>query len=214
MLPIAKPPDQEHVQEVDSVDVSPSEEQAQELWDPPVGLSHLEEEQQSIVREMLRKEPAAFARDENDVGCIDNLELEINLSDDQPVQKNYVSIPKPLYGDVKEYLEDLINRNWISKYHVVYSSLMVCVRKKDGSLRLCIDYRELNRKTYPKRQPIPRIQDILNGLGEGGGGIISVLLFLTKGRHITRVLLRKRADPLPDSSPLGDYINGTGSHLV
>lgn len=37
--------------------------------------------------------------------------------------------------------------------------------KKDGSLRLCIDYRELNKKTYPERQPIPRIQDILNGLG-------------------------------------------------
>ena len=37
--------------------------------------------------------------------------------------------------------------------------------KKDGSLRLCIDYRELNKRTYPERQPIPRIQDILNGLG-------------------------------------------------
>ena len=42
---------------------------------------------------------------------------------------------------------------------------MVCVRKKDGSLRLCIDYRELNKKTHPERQPIPRIQDISNGLG-------------------------------------------------
>ena len=66
---------------------------------------------------------------------------------------------------MKEYIEDLINRNWISKSHSAYSSPMVCVRKKDGSLRLCIDYRELNRKTYPERQPIPRIQDILNGLG-------------------------------------------------
>ena len=196
MLPIAKPPDQEHVQEVDSVDVSPSEEQAQELWDPPVGLSHLEEEQQSIVREMLRKEPAAFARDENDVGCIDNLELEINLSDDQPVQKNYVSIPKPLYGDVKEYLEDLINRNWISKYHVVYSSLMVCVRKKDGSLRLCIDYRELNRKTYPKRQPIPRIQDILNGLGEGGGGDNKCFTVFDQGKAYHQGLIAEKSRPL------------------
>ena len=47
VLPIRKLPDQEHVQEGNSVDVSPSEEQAQELWDPPVG--HLEEEQQSTV---------------------------------------------------------------------------------------------------------------------------------------------------------------------
>ena len=42
---------------------------------------------------------------------------------------------------------------------------MVCVRKRDGSLRLCIDYRALNAKTIPDRQPIPRIQDVLDSLG-------------------------------------------------
>ena len=41
-----------------------------------------------------------------------------------------------------------------------------CVReKKDGSLRLCCDYRNLNKKTIPDKQPIPRVQDILDGLG-------------------------------------------------
>ena len=104
-------------------------------------------------------------RNDDDVGCVENLELEIQLKDNEPVQKNYISIPKPLYGEVKEYLEDLINRNWICKSPSAYSSPMACVRKKNGSLRLCIDYRELNKKTYPERQPIPRIQDILNGLG-------------------------------------------------
>ena len=94
---------------------------------------------------MLRREAGAFARNDDDVGCVENLELEIQLKDNEPVQKNYISIPKPLYGEVKEYLEDLINRNWICKSRSAYSSPMVCVRKKDGSLRLCIDYRELNR---------------------------------------------------------------------
>ena len=41
---------------------------------------------------------------------------------------------------------------------------MVCVRKKCGGLRLCIDFRKLNKKTIPDKQPIPRIQDILDGL--------------------------------------------------
>ena len=92
---------------------------------------------------MLRQEAGAFARADDDVGCVEYLKLEIQLKDDEPVQKNYSSIPKPLYGEVKEYL-DLINGNWICKSCSAYlSSMMVCVRKKDGSLRLCIDYAHL-----------------------------------------------------------------------
>ena len=71
---------------------------------------------------MLRQEAGAFARNDDDVGCVENLELDIRLKEDQPVQKNYISIPKPLYGEVKEYLEDLINRNWICKSRSAYSS--------------------------------------------------------------------------------------------
>ena len=58
---------------------------------------------------MLRQEAGAFARAADDVCCVEYLKLEIQLKDDEPVQKNYSSIPKPLYGEVKEYLEDLIN---------------------------------------------------------------------------------------------------------
>lgn len=52
---------------------------------PPVGLSQLEENEQLIVREMLRQEAGAFARSDDDVGCVENLELEIQLKDNQPV---------------------------------------------------------------------------------------------------------------------------------
>ena len=167
VLPIPNPPDQTYTQgeEIPYSGVTSHQGDEQDEWEPPVDLSQLEENEQLIVREMLRQEAGAFARNDDDVGCVENLELEIQLKDNEPVQKNYISIPKPLYGEVKEYLEDLINRNWICKSRSAYSSPMVCVRKKDGSLRLCIDYRELNKKTYPERQPIPRIQDILNGLG-------------------------------------------------
>jgi len=66
---------------------------------------------------------------------------------------------------MKEYLHNLIAQVWIEKSNSSYSSPIVCVRKKDGSLRLCIDHRELNRKTHPDRQPIPRVQDIMDSLG-------------------------------------------------
>ena len=91
--------------------------------------------------------------------------MHIPLTDDIPVSRTYMSIPKPLYTEVKEYLRDLIERGWIKKSSSSYASPIVCVRKKDGSLRLCIDYRGLNKKTIDDRQPIPRIQDVLDGLG-------------------------------------------------
>ena len=167
VLPISNPPDQKYTQgeEKSYSAVTSRQDDEKDEWEPPVELSQLEENEQLIVLEMLRQEAGAFARNDDDVGCVENLELEIQLKDNDPVRKNYISIPKPLYREVEEYLEDLINRNWICKSRSAYSSPMVCVQKKDGSVRLCIDYRELNKKTFPERQPIPWIQDILNGLG-------------------------------------------------
>ena len=91
--------------------------------------------------------------------------MKINLKDSEPVKKLYTSIPKPLYKEVKEYVEDLLARGWVRRSFSSYCSLMVCVRKKDDSLRLCIDYRQLNNKSIPDSQPIPKVQDILNSLG-------------------------------------------------
>lgn len=70
-----------------------------------------------------------------------------------------------MYDEVKAYLEDLKRRGWIRPSKSSYSSPMVCVRKKDSSLRLCIDYRLLNSKCAKDSHPIPRIQDTLNSLG-------------------------------------------------
>ena len=40
-----------------------------------------------------------------------------------------------------------------------------CIRKKDGSLRICVDFPQVNCETVPGKQPIPKVQDILNYLG-------------------------------------------------
>ena len=132
VLPIPDPADQKYAREGEEPYYEATSHQGheQDEWEPPVDLSQLEENEQLSVREMLRQEAGAFARNDDDVGCVENLELDIQLKDNEPVQKNYISISKPLYGQVKEYLEDLINRNWISKSRSAYSSPMVCVRKK------------------------------------------------------------------------------------
>lgn len=90
--------------------------------------------------------------------------MKINLSSDKPVQKRYNSVPRPLYPEVKTYIQDLLNRKWVVKSESPYSSLIVAVRKKDGGLHLCVDYRDLNKRTVPDRRPLPRVQETLDGL--------------------------------------------------
>ncbi|KAK7907641.1 hypothetical protein WMY93_016253 [Mugilogobius chulae] len=123
------------------------------------------ENDQETVRQMLYEQSDVFAREEGDIGCIPGLQLKINTTDNTPVQKSYNSIPRPLYNEVKEYVHNLLNRGWIRKSVSAHSSPVVCVRKKDNTLRLCVDFRELNRKTVPDRHPLPRIQDLLDSLG-------------------------------------------------
>ena len=63
-------------------------------------------------------------------------------------------------GLLKEYLHSGIIQNSSSPY----SSLVVLVGKKDGSWRLCVDYRELNKATMKNRFPIPLVDDLLDAL--------------------------------------------------
>ena len=72
--------------------------------------------------------------------------MRINLKDHTPVQKTYYSMPKTPHTVVKNYIVDLLNKGWIKKSKPSYASPIVAVRKRDGSLRFCCDYRELNAK--------------------------------------------------------------------
>lgn len=142
-----------------------TKDMTKQKWHPPVDVSHLEEHEQKVVREMLYEESDVFAQDDSDIGCIPSLQLKIHLRDDIPVQTSYNSVPKPLYKEVKEYVQNLLDHGWIRKSNSSYSSPVVCVRKKDKSLCLCVDFRGLNKKIIPDRHPLPRIQDLLDSLG-------------------------------------------------
>lgn len=107
-------------------------------------------------------------------------------------RKYFVSIPRPPYPEVKGYIENLPNRGFISKSSSPFSSSVVCVRKKDGGMRLCVDYRELNKKTVPDRHPIPRIKEALGRLG--GNLWFSVF---DQGKAYHKGFISKQSQPLP-----------------
>ena len=130
-------------------------------WD----LSHLEPDQQEMLEKVLDEVKDVFSKNDADIGDIPDFKMSINLVDQVPVTAAYRRIPPNLYSEVKNYIDDLLANGWIRQSYSSYSSPIVCVRKKDGTMRMCIDYRKLNEKTIPDAQPIPRIQDILDTLG-------------------------------------------------
>ena len=159
-------------------DVAPSKRQAQvnvvdvdvpdgkeDGQGPKFNLDHLTEEQKKMMEDMLKEVEDVFSRSDSDIGDIQDFNMEIHLTDQVPVKEAYRKIPRHMYTEVKNYIDDLISNGWVRQSCSSYSSPIVCVRKKDGGMRLCIDYRKLNAKTIPDAQPIPRIQDILDNLG-------------------------------------------------
>ena len=67
-------------------------------------------------------------KDDQDIGFIDNLELKLSMNDETPVERQYRRIPKPLYQEVKQYLKDLISRQWVQESSSAYASPVVIVR--------------------------------------------------------------------------------------
>ena len=97
-------------------------------------------ERQEYVREALREVYDVFQADELDIGDIRGLQMELALTDHVPVNVPHRSIPRHFYDEVKNFVNDMIANQWVRESKSNYSSPMVCVRKPDGKLRLCIDY--------------------------------------------------------------------------
>ena len=125
--------------------------------------------------------------------------MKINVKDDHLVQLNYNSVPRHLYNKLKMYIEDLLNKHWIINSSSPYSSPVVVVQKKDGTMRVCCDYQKLNAKTVPDRHPVPRIQNIIDELG---GNQYFTLLDQSKTYHQLHLH--------PDSQKLTAFITPWG----
>ncbi|KAL2097674.1 hypothetical protein ACEWY4_006881 [Coilia grayii] len=129
-----------------------------------VDLSPLSVEEQSQVRDLLLRYSSVFAAHKGDLGCTTLLSHDIPLLDQAPVRQRYRRIAPSDYEAVKTHINQLLQAKVIRESSSPFASPLVLVKKKDGSLRLCVDYRLLNARTRKDAFPLPRIEETLDML--------------------------------------------------
>lgn len=129
-----------------------------------IDLSALTIQDQDRVRALLRDYQSVFSSHDGDLGCTNLLTHEIPLLDETPVRQRYRRIPPSEYESVKAHIQHLLDSQVIRESCSPFASPIVVVRKKDSSIRLCVDYSLLNSKTRKDAFPLPRIEESLDVL--------------------------------------------------
>jgi len=87
-------------------------------------------------------------------------------------------------AELKKQLEDLLDKKFVRPSVSPWGAPVLLVKKKDGSMRLCIDYRQLNKVTIKNRYPLPRIDDLMDQLV---GAHVFIKIDLRSGYHQIKV---------------------------
>lgn len=124
----------------------------------------LTEEELNKLKDLIKKYSDLFSM--NKLGGAAGVTHSIDTGENHPI-----NLP-PYHASVKErevieeQISDMLRKEVIRPSKSPWSFPVVMVKKKDGTLRFCIDYRKLNRITKRDVYPLPRIDDSINALGK------------------------------------------------
>ena len=90
--------------------------------------------------------------------------IELEVRDKPPAHARYHMAP-PKLEELRKQLKELLEAGHIRPSKSPYGAPVLFQKKKDESLRLCIDYRALNKVTIKNKYPIPLIADLFDRLG-------------------------------------------------
>ena len=117
-----------------------------------------------LLGDLLGKWSDVFSHHDLDTGHTEVVTHEINLTDETPIKVPHRRIPPHMYEEVRNHLQDMLQAGHIRPSQSPWAAPIVLVRKKDNSLRFCVDYRALNQKTIRDAFPLPRIEETMDAL--------------------------------------------------
>ena len=91
---------------------------------------------------------------------------KIELSDNDPVRFRPYPLPYAMRENLKKEIEDLFSLEVIRESSLSFATPIVVVKKKEGSDRICVDYRKLNKLTVADPKPMTVARDLFQWLGK------------------------------------------------
>ena len=108
------------------------------------GLADWSPENAAVARELVLAYHDVFALESNELDCTSAIEHEICIEKGEPFKERFQRIPPPLLEEVQAPLRDMLEAGAIHPSQSPWCNAVVLVRKKDSTLRFCVDFRHLN----------------------------------------------------------------------
>ena len=146
-----------------------TETERQDLLLEKLDLSGLEvwpQEQAEQAHSLLKEYHDIFSLEKRDMGHTNTTKHKIVLKDPDtpPFKEHFRRILPPQLDEVREHLKLMLDAGVIRPSNSPWCNAVVLVRKKDGSLHFCIDFRKLNSLTVKDSHPLPCICETLESL--------------------------------------------------
>ena len=116
------------------------------------------------VTRLLLEYQDIFCLEPHEIGCTDITEHDIELLDHKPFKERFRHIAPPLVEEVRQHIQEMLDGGAIHPSQSPWCNAVVLVRKKDGSLHFCINFRRLNAKTKKDSYPLPRMQETMESM--------------------------------------------------
>ena len=151
----------QHETSINIIGASQQEVEQLLLTNVPTELEHPVREQ---LEQLLIKYKDAFSLRDDQLGRTSILQHEIHTSDAAPIRIPPRRIPSSMIPEVNSMIDLMLRKDIIQPSSSPWSAPVVLVKKKNGDLRLCVDYRKLNEVTRRDAFPLPRIDDLFDAL--------------------------------------------------
>ena len=129
---------------------------------------------------LLKEYSDIFSLSKNDIGLTNLVEHEIDTGNAKPIACSYRRIPFGLEDKVDDLIQELVDKRIIQPSESPWNAPLVVIPKKNGDIRLTVDYRKLNSVTKRPIFPIPDANQLFDTLN---GSILFSTLDLSSGYY-------------------------------